>query len=140
MLSSTLGLALPPRPHPFCLYNFKVPNGVRFQRPIFLRESGSSETLEDSSAPLFCGNKDSSETPEDSSAPFSAGKDSSVAPQDSIETLEDSSAPLFCGSNVPAKQWRIPAAHFLAGFRLERHTSGLHRNNRGFQHTIILRG
>ena len=64
----------PPRPHPLALYNFKAPNGVRFPRPIFLRESGSCETLEDSCAPLFCGNQDSRETRKDSGAAFFAAK------------------------------------------------------------------
>ena len=91
-LSPRLGTLPPPCPHPFCVYNSKVPNGVRFQRLIFLRESGSSETLEDSSAPLFCGNKDSSATPEDSSAAFLRENRSSVAPQDSSGLLKDSSA------------------------------------------------
>ena len=44
------------RPHPVSLYIFKAPNGVWFQRLSFLRESGSSETVPDSSAPFFCGN------------------------------------------------------------------------------------
>ena len=64
----------PPRPHPLALYNFKAPNGVRFPRPIFLRESGSCETLEDSCAPLFCGNQDSRDTRKDSGAAFFAAK------------------------------------------------------------------
>ena len=45
-----------PSPHPVPLYIFKAPNGVWFQRPIFLRESGSSERLSGSSAPFSCGN------------------------------------------------------------------------------------
>ena len=38
-------------PPPLAFYIFKAPNGVRFQRPIFLQPNGSSAPVVDSSAP-----------------------------------------------------------------------------------------
>ena len=113
-LSPRLGTPPPPCPHPFCVYNFKVPNGVRFQRLIFLRESGSSETLEDSSAPLFCGNQDSSETRRDSSAAFFAGEMFQRRTSSFQKITEGFQRPhYFAGIRIPAKHEGIPAPHIL---------------------------
>ena len=127
MLSSTLGLALPPppRPHPFCVYNFKVPNGVRFPRCIFC---GNLNGVRFPRC-IFCGNQNGVRFPRC----------------------------IFCGNQVPAKHWRIPAPHYFAGIRIpakhggipalhflrEKRSSGAPQSfqkiTEGFQRPIILR-
>ena len=105
MLSSTLGLALPPppRPHPFCVYSSKVPNGVRFPRCIFC---GDQKGVRFPRC-IFCGNQHGVRFPRY----------------------------IFCGNQVPAKLWKIPAPLYFAGTKIpaqHRRISPLHflRENR----------
>ena len=130
----------PPHPHPLALYNFKAPNGVRFPRPIFLRESGSCETLEDSCAPLFCGNQDSRETRKDSGAAFFAAKRfQRITATFQRRTWKVPAAHYFAGIRIPARHGRIPALHFLRQkdpSASQQHSSAAPGN---FQRPIILR-
>ena len=130
----------PPRPLPLALYNFKAPNGVRFPRPIFLRESGSCETLEDSCAPLFCGNQDSRETRKDSGAAFFAAKRfQRITATFQRRTWKVPAAHYFAGIRIPARHGRIPALHFLRQkdpSASQQHSSAAPGN---FQRPIILR-
>ena len=85
-------------PHPVPFYIFKSPNGVRFQRPIFMQQLGSSSAQQDSS-----------KGQQDSSSPFSCSNSVPAA-----------------HSRIPARDSRIPAAHFLAAARFQQRTAGFH--------------
>ena len=102
MLSSTLGLALPPppRPHPFCVYNFKVPNGVRFPRCIFC---GNQNGVRFPRC-MFCGNQVPAKHWRIPAPHYFAGI--------RIPAQHRRIPPLhLCGRIVPASHLKIPADH-----------------------------